>query len=64
MSKTIEITVLPNGETKVETKGFVGSQCRQASQFLEQALGNVTNEVLTTEFHQSASSSSQIDQRQ
>jgi len=64
MSKNIEITVLPNGETQVETKGFVGSECRQASQFLEKALGAASNEVLTAEFHQSASSSSQIDQRQ
>jgi len=54
MSKIIEITVLPNGQTKVETKGFVGSECRQASQFMERALGQQTDEILKTEFHQSA----------
>lgn len=54
MSKTIEITVLPNGRTQVETKGFVGPECRQASEFVEKALGQQTDEVLKAEFHQSA----------
>ncbi|MCH9791187.1 MAG: DUF2997 domain-containing protein [Planctomycetes bacterium] len=55
MSKTIEIVVSPTGQTQVQTKGFVGSQCRQASQFIEQALGKQTREELTAEFHQRAS---------
>lgn len=50
--KTIEITVAPDGQTRVETKGFVGSDCREASRFLEQALGDHTEEQLTSEFHQ------------
>ena len=33
--KCIEIIVSPTGETRLETKGFVGSECLQASQFLE-----------------------------
>lgn len=60
MSKTIEITVLPNGQTKVETKGFVGAECRQASQFIEKALGQQADEVLKAEFHQSASSQNHV----
>jgi len=60
MSKIIEITVLPNGQTKVETKGFVGSECRQASQFMERALGQQTDEILKAEFHQSASTDAAI----
>ncbi|WP_417849447.1 DUF2997 domain-containing protein [Thalassoglobus sp.] len=60
--KTIEITVLPNGQTNVETKGFVGAECRQASQFIEKALGQQTDEVLKAEFHQTASSQDQIQQ--
>jgi hypothetical protein len=50
--KTIEITVSPTGDTKIETKGFTGSECRLASQFLEQALGQRTAETLTSEFYQ------------
>jgi hypothetical protein len=50
--KTIEITVDPKGQTKVETKGFSGPECREASRFVEQALGRATAESLTAEFHQ------------
>ena len=51
-SQIIEVIVSPQGETRVETKGFVGSSCRQASQFLEQALGVQSAEKLTAEFYQ------------
>ena len=50
--KTIEITVDPKGGTKVETKGFSGAECRDASRFVEQALGTRTAETLTAAFHQ------------
>ena len=50
---TIEIIVTPTGETTVQTKGFAGASCREASKFIEQALGQVCDETLTGEFHQS-----------
>ena len=53
MNKTIEIIVSPKGETKLETKGFAGSECQQASKFVEQALGAAVGEQLTAEFHSS-----------
>ena len=53
--KTIEILVSPKGETRLETRGFAGADCRSASQFLETALGRRTSEQLTGEFHQHAS---------
>jgi hypothetical protein len=49
--KTIEITVTPTGQTSVETKGFSGAECRQASEFIETALGQRTGERLTGEFY-------------
>ena len=49
--RTIEITVAPDGSTRVETKGFAGASCRQASAFVEQALGQRTDEQLTSEFY-------------
>jgi hypothetical protein len=52
MTKIIEVIVSPKGETKIETKGFVGGECRQASRFIEQALGAQVREKLTAEFHQ------------
>ena len=51
----IEIIVSPKGETQVQTKGFAGSSCRDASRFIEQALGQRTGEQLTGEFHQGES---------
>ena len=36
--KAIKITVSPTGQTRVETTGFTGGECREASRFLEQAL--------------------------
>ena len=51
--KTIEITVTSSGQTRVETKGFEGNSCRQASEFLERALGQKTHEQLTSDFYAS-----------
>ena len=50
--RTIEIIVGAKGETSVQTRGFTGSSCREASQFIEQALGQRLAEHLTAEFHQ------------
>ena len=55
MNRAIEIIITPDGQSHVETKGFTGSDCRTASRFLEQALGQQVDELLKPEFHQSAS---------
>lgn len=52
MMQTIEIRISPKGETSVQTKGFAGSSCRDASRLLEQALGQRTGEQPTAEFYQ------------
>ncbi len=62
--KTIEITVSPDGETKVETKSFTGPECREASRFVEQALGQRTAETLTAEFHQGQQAGQELRQSQ
>lgn len=49
----IEVTVNPQGETRIETRGFVGATCQHATRALEAALGLVQSEQLTAEFHQS-----------
>lgn len=61
-SPTIEITVKPDGQTVVETKGFTGASCRDASRFIEQAMGKRESEQLTAEYYQEASQ--QIENRQ
>ena len=60
MTKIIEVIVSPTGETKIETKGFVGGECRQASRFMEEALGIRASEKLTAEFYQQHSASQSI----
>ncbi|MDA8746081.1 DUF2997 domain-containing protein [Rubripirellula amarantea] len=50
--KTIDVIVSPEGASRIETNGFAGDQCRQASQFLEQALGLRQQEKLSAEFFQ------------
>ena len=62
--KTIKIIIAPDGQTRVETKGFTGSECRQASQFIERALGQQTNELLKAEFYQTASSQIHVKEGQ
>ena len=52
--RTIEVLVSPTGETTVQTRGFAGPACRDASRFVERALGERTAERLTAEFHQAA----------
>ena len=53
--KTIEIVIDPKGQAKVETKGFIGGECREASAFLEVALGTRQSETVTVAFHQAQS---------
>jgi len=54
LNKLIEIIVNPKGETTVQTKGFTGGSCRDASRLIEQALGENASEQMTAEFHLSA----------
>ena len=65
MKKIIRLIVSPTGETRIETKGFSGGECREASRFLEQALGQSMGEQLTAEFYQTqATEQQQIKQSQ
>ena len=59
MARIIEVTVSPQGEATVQTKGYAGSDCLQASQFIEQALGDVASERKTPEFYQATTTAEQ-----
>ncbi len=52
MSKTIEVIVDAKGRTTVQTRGFSGPECREASRALEAALGARVSEATTAEFYQ------------
>jgi hypothetical protein len=62
--RIIEITVSPKGETTVQTKGFAGVDCLEASKWLEQALGIATTDNKTAEYYQPATTEQAIQQRQ
>ncbi len=64
MNRTIEITISPTGETQMETKGFTGSGCQDATRLLEQALGRVTHEQLTPELFHTAFTENREQQRE
>ena len=59
MKQVIEILVKPDGQIVIETTGFSGSSCRDATRQMEKALGKAVEERLTVEFHQT-----QTEQRQ
>lgn len=51
MRKIIELTISPDGQVQLQTKGFGGPSCKEASGFLEKALGQISMEQVTAEFH-------------
>lgn len=51
MPRIIEVIVSPTGETTVQTKGYAGSDCFQASKFIEEALGLKISDRPTSEFY-------------
>ena len=63
MTRLIEILVSPTGTTTVRTPGFAGPACRDASKFIEEALGVRIAETLTAEFHEVGPLNQQEQQR-
>jgi hypothetical protein len=50
--RIIELVISPQGDVTLQTKGYQGSTCQQASKFLEQALGIVTADFKSSEHFQ------------
>jgi hypothetical protein len=61
--RIIEIVVSPHGETTVQTKGYAGADCLEASKWLEQALGIKTIDRKTAEFYQTAPQEQHVPQQ-
>ena len=61
-TKTIEITVSPEGATSIKTSGFTGSSCRDATRDIERALGVSGTEHLLPEYFQQAHAGDQVRQ--
>jgi hypothetical protein len=58
--RLIEVLVSPQGEATVQTRGYAGADCLQASRFLEQVLGVITAERKTAEYYQPTQTEQQI----
>ena len=62
MARSIEVTVSPQGEVAVQTKGYAGGDCLRASKFLEQALGVAADDLKTAEFYSTTTTEQHIAQ--
>ncbi len=62
MPRLIDVIVSPTGETTVQTKGYAGPACLQASKFLEEALGIATSDRKTGDFYQPVSTEQHVQQ--
>jgi hypothetical protein len=49
--KTIDVIIDTDGNIAVQTSGFSGPECKQATADLERALGTVTDDRVTSEYH-------------
>ncbi len=61
--KTIQLVIDPAGEIRVETQGFSGASCREASKRLEQALGIVQSDTPTAEMYQNVNNQTEARQQ-
>ena len=52
MKPVIEIVIATTGEIKIDAVGFKGTDCAQATKYLEEALGAVKLKVKKPEYHQ------------
>jgi hypothetical protein len=63
MNKLIQIIIDATGQIRIETQGFAGSFCREASKRLEEALGIVESDKPTSELYQQATSQEATQQK-
>jgi hypothetical protein len=61
-TKTIEITVTPEGATSIKTSGFTGGSCKDATRDIERALGVAGKESLLPEYYGKTSTGEQLRQ--
>jgi hypothetical protein len=61
-TKTIEITVTPEGATSIKTSGFTGGSCKDATRDIERALGVAGKESLLPEYYVKTSTGEHLQQ--
>jgi hypothetical protein len=60
--QSIIIDIDVDGNTKVSVKGVKGSSCKDLTKKIEAALGKVTRDDKTPEFHQQVAASARVQQ--
>jgi hypothetical protein len=60
--KQIILTIAPDGSPTLRTEGFSGSDCRKASKYLEDALGDVLTDKPTAESYTAVKAPDQLKQ--
>lgn len=48
----MNVTIMPNGEVKMQIEGIKGKKCLDLSKGFEEALGEVADRKLTSEYYQ------------
>ena len=61
--RIIEVVIDAKGQSTIQTKGFTGANCQDASRLLEQALGQTQSETRTAEYYQPAAATTEQQQR-
>ena len=56
---SITIIVKPDGKAFVETTGYYSTSCKDASRFIEQALGKQQAETLKPEYYSTTTNTSE-----
>ncbi len=62
MAKRIILTIAPNGDPSLKTEGYSGSDCKRASKYLEDALGDVLTDKPTAESYTAVKAPDQLKQ--
>lgn len=63
MSKEIIIKFDNEGNSTIETQGFKGKDCTDASEFIEKSLGKKTNDKKKREYYQKNDNKNKIRRR-
>lgn len=62
MPRIIEVIVTSTGETTIQTKGYAGNECLQASKSIEAALGVTASDRKTNEYYERQQTQQEIKQ--
>ena len=61
--KEIEIIIHPDGSVSVEAHGYEGPDCKEATRFIERALGNVQQRKHKPEYYRRAARQNTLRQK-